>query len=942
MIRRSLLYLLLSLSPILWMSAQAQSSLGSLNGVVLDELQEGLPGVNIWVQTLEKGTSTDLDGRFLLEELPAGRHSLVISYISYQTQTLEVEISSSSPTELKITLLPEDTKLEEVEVVSERLSDNEFAITDLRRKSLHTLEGLSATQMKRFGDNNLGSAMQRMTGVTVEDGTYVYVRGLGDRYSKTFLNGANIPGLDPDRNSVQMDIFPAHLLENVVVYKTFSAQLPGDFTGGYIDISTKSVPEGPTLHFSTSVGYNPTANLNSNTLTYTGSSTDWLGMDDGLRARPSILDRSLPGISRAERDEASAAQLNAATRAFGSQEMRPYRQSMPLNQRYLLSFGNRYRLFDRPIGYLFTLSHQRSFDSYTSPGLSGVYRQRTSTSPTLSPLLALEDFSSGSNVLWGALFSTGYHISPRHRLTLGLMHNQKGTQTARQQTGSKPEDDPDLRYYTQGLWYTQKGVSTAQLKGTHDFGFNNRFSIDWISSHTLSRIYQPDLRFFTYGDYGPQSDGSVTYYIQPALGQLPTRYFRDMNENLSDFRLHLTHRTSSRTTLKAGGALSLQQRVFEEDQYRYSNFQIGIIPDGNPDAYISDNNLWSYKRTNGVYLVDATIAANNYEASQRVWASYLLTEQQMLGKRLTLIAGLRYEGTDMNLESKDQTQDKGQLQLHDLLPSLQLNYKTYADRIVLRAAYGRTIARPSFRELAPFASFDFIGDYILVGNPNLTRTRIDNYDYSAEYYPRGGESITLSLFYKRFQHPIERTFNIEASTPELTFRNVPQAQVIGFETGVKKKLDQIGSLFSPLSMGANFSWIYSWVRIDEQELQLIRALAPDASSYRPMYGQAPYSVNAFLQYTGTKGFEANVSYNIFGQRISVITPGGPSIYEMPRHSLDANVSQQIGAHWKTKLSVRNILDAPFRFVQDFENTTYFTQRYQQGRTFSLSFSYIVE
>ena len=938
MLHRCLFYLLLS--SCLWTATKAQDT-GRIEGLVKDETGEDIPGVNVWIEDIENGSATDVNGRFQIEKIPVGTYVVRISYISYETQEIRVQVQAERTSELFVELLPKAEELEEVEVATERLEDNEYAITDLRRKSLHILEGLSVEEMKKLGDNDLGSAMRRMTGVTIEDGQYVYVRGLGDRYGKTFLNGASIPGLDPDRNSVQMDMFPSYLVDNVVIYKAFSAQLPGDFTGGFVDISTKSVPSGPVLHTSTSLGYNMNANFNSNYLTYTGSSTDWLGIDNGFRARPSLLGSPLPHISKAERDEVSAQRLLDAARAFSSQEMTPYNKSVPLNHRHLLSFGNRHYLFDNPLGYMLTISYQRGFSSYGS-GLSGVYKQRGSSSLSLTPLLDLEDSRSGEDVLWGALLSAGYHLGTEHKITLGLMHNQKGNKTTRLQQGFKPEDDPDLRYFTQGLWYTQKGISTAQLKGTHKLGSSSRFSVDWIASHTYSRIYQPDLRFFTYGHYNPRSDGTTVYVIQPALGQLPTRYFRDMGEHLSDFRLHLKRILTQRSRLKIGGAVSRQQRQFNEEQYRYSSLHIGTLPSQDPDSYIADENLWTSGSQEGVYLVDATISANNYEASQYVWAGYLLWEKQLLGEQLTLSTGLRYEGTQMSLKSKDLSKSEGNLDLHDFLPSFQLNYKAVEDRLVLRAAYGRTIARPSFRELAPFASFDFIGDYILVGNPSLRRSRIHNIDISSEYYPRPGEHFTLGAFYKHFQDPIERTFNISAPSPELTFRNVPKAQVLGLEIGIKKRLDKVANFFTPFSVGANFTWVYSWVQIDNDELKLIRAYNSSAEERRAMYGQSPYSINAFLQYEDKRGFEGALSYNIFGKRISVITPGGPSVFELPRHRLDASISKHFGNRWKAKIGIRNILDATFRFAQDFQSETYFAQRYRQGRTFSLSFSYTVE
>ena len=937
--RKMFLYLILS--GCLCTATKAQD-IGRIVGQVKDETGEGMPGVNVWIEAVEGGSATDINGRFQIENLSTGSYVLRITYLSYETQEISLRVRAGETTEVSVDLAPEAEELEEVKVLTERLEDNEYAITDLRRKSLHLLEGLSVAQMKRLGDNDLGKAVGRITGVTIEDGQYVYVRGLGDRYSKTFVNGASIPGLDPDRNSVHMDLFPTHLVDNVIVYKTFSAQLPGDFTGGYMDISTKSVPDGAVFHISNSLGYNANANLNSNYLTYTGSSTDWLGMDNGFRARPSILQTPLPDISQAEQDEEAAQRLLRATRAFSSQEMTPYRKAMPPNYRHLLSFGNRHHLFDRPLGYMLTLSYQRGFSSYSS-GLSGVYKQRGSSSLALTPLLDLEDSRSGEDVLWGAFLSAGYHVSPKHKLTLGLMHNQKGNKTARMQQGFKPENDPDLRYYTQGLWYTQKGISTAQLKGLHKLDSEDRLSLDWTAAHTFSRIYQPDLRFFTYGHYGPRKDGEILYHVQPALGQLPTRYFRDMSEHMSDFRLHLTKSLTSKAQLKAGAAATRQQRRFDEDQYRYSDSQVGILPQGDPNAYIAADNLWTSDNQEGTYLVDATIAANNYEAIQQVWAGYLLWEQPLLREQLTLSVGLRYEGTQMSLESQDLTKGEANLQLHDMLPSLQLNYKAIEERLVLRTAYGRTIARPSFRELAPFASFDFIGDYILVGNSSLKRSRIHNLDLSAEYYPRPGELFTLGVFYKYFQDPIERTFNIEAPTSELTFRNVPKAQVLGLEAGLKKRLDELsGGFLSPFSVGANFTWVHSWVQIDREELQLIRAYDPSAKSRRAMYGQSPYSTNAFLQYADKKGFEGAISYNVFGKRISIIAPGAPSVYELPRHGLDANIGKRFGRYWKARVSLRNILDADFRFAQDFQSATYFVQRYRQGRTLSLSLSYTIE
>ena len=906
---------------------------GFIEGYVRDETRETLPGANVWISMLNKGASTNLDGFFRIEDVPVGEYTLEISFVSFQTQQLAVIVKEDIAATLNITMHMQAQEMEEVFVEAEIMRDNDAALLDLRRKSLHVLEGLSVRQMRRLGANNVASAMRYMTGVTVEEGKYIYVRGLGDRYNRAFLNGADIPGLDPNRNTTQMDIFPSYLLDNVIVYKSFAANLPGDFAGGYVDIETKSVPDAATFYFSSGLGFNANAHFNTNYLTYTGGKLDWLAIDDGTRKLPSILREGIPNINTAERNPQAAQRLTNSAQAFPLQQFSPHTQSRFLNQRYLFSAGNRYQLFNRPIGYTFMLSYQRDLDAYRE-GNSGVYKQRGSGSYTLAPLLNLNDQKSAEDVLWGGLLNVGYRFAQGQSLNLSFMHNRKGNKTVRMQEGAKPEDDPDLNYYTQGLWYTQNSMSTLQLRGKHTFSANESFNMHWVASHTASRIYQPDLRFFTHGRTGEHG----IYRIQAALGQLPTRYYRDMYAQLNDFRLHTTKTLSSQITLQSGLAFSSSQREFSESQYQYSHTGVAKLPNGEPDEYIRAENLWSTENPNGTYLTDASIRANNYEANQQVWAAYFLTNIPL--HMLTLSTGLRYEGTDLSLISKDQQKDEGKLHVHDLLPSLSLSYKT--DDITLRSTYGRTLARPTFRELAPYASFDFIGDYVLVGNPSLKRTAIHNIDLAAEHYPSRDEIFSAGLFYKEFHQPIERTFNIKAPTPELTFRNVSKAQVLGAEAGMKKKLDALHERLNGFTLGANLAWIYSWVRIDAEELQLIRAYNSSASSRRPMYGQSPYVINFYLTYKRLQNFEATLSYNTFGRRISVITPGVPSIYELPRHALDINLSKKLNKAWRMRFSVRDILNASYRFAQELNEQKYFAQKYRLGTNFSLSFSYLIE
>ena len=919
--------------------AQEVAEKGVISGRVWDDVNDPLYGATVLIEGTSSGAVTDIDGAFSLKNLEPGTYRLKVEYVSFVPQVIEVKLSAGEELNLEVRLKEEVTELDEVVIEGTAVRNNRYAMLDMKKKSVHVLEGLSVAQMKRLGDNNLGTAMRRVTGVTIEGGQYVYVRGLSDRYNTTYLNGAQVPGLDPDRNTIQMDLFPSHLIDNVVVYKTFSADLPGDFSGGYIDIETKRIPDSFVFHATASLGFNSSVGLSNNFLSYQGGRLDWLGLDDGYRALPAEVQAGVPSISQAENSPERARQLTAATRSFNSTQMSPYFGSAAPNQRYLLSTGNRTNFFGRPLGFMVTLIYNRSFQAYQN-GQSGVFKQRGSTSLTLDPLLSLTDNQSEENVLWGGLLGLGYRLAPGHQIGVDVIHNQKGEKITRQQSGIKPGDAPDLRYYTNGLWFTQKNLSALQLNGSHEM--TNTEELQWIVSHSISRIYQPDLRFFTFGHYQREDAASPVYIIEPSIGQLPTRYFRDMRENLSDARIHYRNEISESLTLKTGVSYNIRFRVFEESQYRYNSEQAALVPNGNPNEYVSGQNIWSTDNEEGSYLSDATISANNYEGRQQVWATYLSAEKELFD-HLTLKLGARYEGTALSLISRDEALEEGRLLLHDILPSAQLAYRPWGDWLVFRTAYGRTIARPSFRELAPFASFDFIGDYLLQGNPKLVRSLIDNIDLSVEYYPQPGETFSLGLFYKHFQQPIERTFNIVASNAELTYRNVDRAQAMGLELGFAKNMAFIAPFFSSFTLGGNFTYMYSWVQIDKEELVQERALNPNASARRPLFGQSPFIVNATLNYESPKnGWEGTLGYNFFGKRLSVVTPGGPNVYELPRSLLDLSIGKHFSQRWKLRFSARNLLNARFAFAQTLNDNRFYAAQNRRGRVFSMSCSYTIE
>lgn len=931
---------------------------GIITGKVI-EAESGFEviGGTVLIQGTTTGTSTDLDGIYSLKVDP-GTYTLVCSYIGFGEALIkEVIVKPGEVTSIDIKLGEAAIQLDlGATIIAKRSTNTEAAVLTIQKKAPQVLDAISSAQIAKNGDNDVASAVKRVTGVTVEGGKYIYVRGLGDRYSKTTLNGANIPGLDPNKNTVQMDLFPTNLIDNILVYKTFSPNLPGDFTGGYVDIVTKDFPSTRTINVSATIGQNSTSAFRSNFLTYEGGKKDWSGFDDGTRAIPEYIHSN--GVAAADRganvNATKARELTLATKSFSNNLTFQNEVASP-NYNLGLSVGDQKNIFGKQLGMIAALTYQKSTAFYTD-GTSGIYQLTSNYDDAnrLSTQFLVADTKGTDKVLWGGMFNTSLKLNNNNKIGLTLMHNQSAIKSARFQEGKKQIDDPDDGYQTRTWQFLERGLSTAQLKGKHVFG-NNNTEINWMSSYAISSQDEPDLRFFT--NRFRENPTGTSYFIKPSSDRLPVRYFRNMNQqnfdNKIDFSVPFNQWNGLSAKFKTGAGYLAKSREFREDRYNYDNQTAAFS--GNISEYLSEENLLTYDDTesmyendgNGVFLVDAYEAANNYDASQQVGSAYAMVELP-LTKKLRAITGVRAESTTIQflsfsdkikeiyplLNGNDNIIDK-----LDFLPSLNMNYEMTEDMKV-RFAYNRTLARPTFRELAPFESFDFMGGFILIGNPELERTLTDNIDLRWEIFPNAKEIISVSAFYKKFQNPIERTYNPEAPNGEYTFRNVDNAFLGGAEFEVKKELRFISQYLSDFSIATNFTYIYSKSDIDERELSQIRATNPNAKSTREMFGQSPYVINGLLSYQNENGTSANLSYNVSGARISYISIGGtPNIYEMPRHSLNFNIGHQFENGFGLKLSASNILNAKYRQVITFKGEEYKVQENDLGMGYSLSLNF---
>jgi TonB-dependent receptor len=940
-------------------ASMAQAGIGKVAGSIIDsETGEPIPGATIFLEKTTMGTSSDLDGHFAINRVPVGEYTLAVSMIGYaKTFVNSVIVTENGIAKVSLSLKSDAIAVDNIVVEAKSLQNTEAALLKERQKSNAVSDAISAEAFSKLGSGDAAEAMSRVTGASVVGGKYVLVRGLGDRYSNAQLNGAELPSADPDKKAFQMDLLPTNLLENIVTIKSFTPDQPGSFSGGIIDIGTKTYPESFTMKFSTSGSSIKGTTGDDHFLTYGGGDQDWLGMDDGGRDIPNELqDPSvvIPDVGSTFRDSANAHELDRLSKSFNN-TMGPTNKTAPWNRNFVFSMGNQASLFGRPFGYLGSLSYNRSYSSYEN----GKYEKWILTSTvehadSLAYLSKLIDNQGTDEVLWGGLAMTSFKPHPRHEIAANFLYTQSGESSARYLTGVSPDKLPeDALYETRVLKYTERNLQSFQLRGQHSLKDILGLEMEWMGSMSKNTQDEPDMRFFSnhlyIQDYGTYAE--TTYAIGRSYGYTPPeRYFRNLKEDNSQFdvKFSLPFRQWSglSSKFKFGGSYNEKDREFRERIFEYQNGnynQYGY--DGDPYDYFDDTNVGIMDSTNGFYrfanyIVETTAERGNYDGHQYIGAGYAMVEMP-LSRKLRFAGGVRAENTHIDVVTHDTTLAQGRLRNYDNLPSANLIYQLSGD-MNLRAAYGRTLARPTFRELAPYASWEFVNGYYFIGNADLKRTLIDNYDMRWEWFIRPGEIYAVSGFFKEFHSPIERA--IKNENGEIGYQNVDYGQVYGVELELRRKLDRIHRLLGNFQLGANISFTHSRVTIPEAEMNGIRAADSTADNHRPLWGQSPYIVNVDLAYDNLKTrTSATISYNIAGKRLSEVSLGGtPDVYELPSPTLNFILTQELLYKFSVKFSARNMLGSDVHKVHQFKGNDYTFQQYERDRSFSIGISYDIK
>ena len=918
-----------------------------ITGTVIDgDFNEPLPFANVLVKETGDGVTTDFDGKYTIE-LSSGNYTLIFSFVGYETKEItNISVSDDNYTLTDIVLSSVAQGLEEVVVTVDARRNTESSVLEIQKKSASLLDGISAQAFRKIGANDIASAVKNVPGVSVQGGKFVYVRGLGDRYSKSILNGVDIPGLDPDRNTIQMDLFPTNLLSNVLVIKSARADLPADFTGGVINIITKDFPNSEEFSISVGTSFNPNMHFKENYLTYEGGQTDFLGFDDGSRSNKiasTFLGNDFD--PRLTNSNSSLSLINEISNQFDPQ-MAPRDDTSGMNYNFNVTYGNQIKFEnDHSFGYLGSLSYRKEQSIYEN-SQDNIFN----FSPNRSDLNFEENrlqFGTigGENIIASGLLGLTYKTN-NSKFRFNSLHIQNGESTSgsfRQLT--RFSDFVDFNKFN--LEYNERSITNGIISGLHNLN-ESKFKVEWNFSSTLAKVHDKDVRNTTFQD----EEGIFSFQENTE----PKRIWRTLDEYNLVGKVDLSKRfkfLNEDAILKFGVFGSTKERDFSIAQYsvssNYTSERDWANYGGDPNQLFNSVNLISPSNDRGTYINPQTTIrqdANIFNATQQNVAAYISNEFN-LTSNLKSIIGFRFENyqvfyTGENSQLGQILDDERIINENNLFPSANFIYSLKEDKN-LRLAYSLTTARPSFKEASIAEIYDPLSNLFFIGNIDIKPSYIDNFDIRYESFGENAQLFAMSLFYKKLTDPIEIGF-VAASTSNYKPLNLEDADVYGFEIELRKKMSDWISGLKNFNLNFNGSYIISDEKYSEDELAL-RTLGlregETLGDSRPLQGQSPYLVNAGVDYNNVeKGFRGGLYFNVQGKTLEVVGDGFyPDVYTMPFNSLNLNLNKQFKNNTSLTLRVRNILnDERESLFEGYGGTTEYFRYRNIGRTFSLGYS----
>lgn len=900
--RKNYLFLIFSLlQTALW----AQQT--GIKGVVSDKTtHETLVGATVIIQGTTTGSTTDLDGNYTISSLSPGNYNLVVSYISYKTQLVErVTVEKGKMSEVNVALEGNSVALEGVVISAKsKTGGSEISMLSSMKMSNLVVSGISSQQIGRSQDRDASEVIRRVPGITIMDDRFVMVRGLSQRYNTVWLNNASTPSSESDVRAFSFDVIPSSMLENIMVFKSPAPDLPADFSGAAIKIFTKNDADKNSfsISYATSLRPGTTFNAFSN---YKMSKYDWLGFDDGSRALPADFPSHLNEVT----DKNERVRLGRELDNVWS----PTQSKAIPDQRFQLGVNRRFLLGKISVGTInsFTYSYSQDVDHVYRAD----YQQYDTVKDVSDTNYYFNDIRSRTTAKIGALSNWSFIFGKNQKIEFRNLYNHVGYTQVINRSGR--DNYGGLTIRARELSFNSRNTYSGQLAG--DFNFRNNLThFNWTAGYAYADRDQPDLKRLSsslsedpdnqyYGQYGVNFSFAAT-------PELSGRVYQHLKEHIYTGNLNFDNAFAFgdfKPELKAGLYLEKKDRSFDSRSIGYaisnfSKFNWGL-PYEPIDVMFADTNI---NTTTGLKIDETTNKSDSYTASNNLVAAYLALKLPFTQK-LELYTGVRIEknSQQMHSYSSDNASEPVDINIDktNFFPSANLSFK-FNEKTLARVSYGLTINRPEFREIAPFAFYDFEMKKLVRGNASLVNASISNYDVRYEYYPTPSETFVLGAFYKSFKNPIETIEINSGSGKDYTFQNALGANNYGLELELRKSLESLGKkdnflkYFKNFMLVANASLIKSEIKVDTSKYYATEAK-------RPMQGQSPYIVNLGIYYQDNDhGLMVSLLYNVIGKRIIVVGLDMPDVYEMPRNVIDLTITKNIGKNVQLKGGIQDILN----------------------------------
>lgn len=908
------------------------SMAGTIKGKITDkQSKEPLTGTTVQIVGTSLGAVADVDGNYTLS-VKAGTYALEVRYVGYKNiRQGSVKVGNSDMI-LNFEMETDAQALGEVSIVAQKKRNTENALISEQRKSLVVQSGVSAQQISKTQDKDASEVIKRVPGVSIIDEKFVMVRGLSQRYNNVWINGSAVPSSEPDSRAFSFDIIPSSQLDNMVIVKSPAPEYPADFTGGFIMVNTKDMPSENSFNISLGTSINDQTHF-KDFLYNKGSGTDFLGFDDGLRT----LDGGMKRTMNTYPDYPS--RVNLLTNGLNNDWT--IKKKTPVGDlKFNMNYAHRWETESgRQFGLLASLNYSNSYKTYLDMdnSLFGSYDAVNGHSVYLRKST---DNQYNNDVRVGVLLNLMYQPkNSRNHYEFKNIFNQIGKDRYTSRYGFDAQNNNEKTYE---YYYSSRSTYNGQFTGKHTL---DNGKLDWSAGYSYANRLLPDRRRYILNDI--DEPGTITLTSANDI----SREFTRLDEHVGSANVNYQRDFqfgNFTPTLKAGAYGEYRTRTYNTRQFAYgwgNDMPSGFRKFDLPTQLMVNSNYGENK----LFMYEQVRKTNDYSGNNWLGAGYI-SANLPINARIDVYAGIRYEHSKMELvrNTRDDVESHQSMYYtyNDLFPSVNATYKL-TEKQQLRLAYGKSVNRPEFREVSTSVYYDFDLASSVEGNPSLKPAYIHNIDFRYEWYPSNGESVSVALFYKHFESPIEWTYTVAGGT-DLVYsnKNAKAANNYGIEVDLRKNLDFIGL--------PNFSWSFNGALIKSK----VEFEKGSKEENRAMQGQSPYLINTGIFYQHPK-WNLNIAalYNRIGKRIigvgrTVGTSGEqtsniPNSYEMPHDAIDISASKKFGK-FEVKAAVRDLLAQRINFKQfgnatssTGENIKYeeVTKSYKPGRNFNLSVAY---